>query len=418
MLKPIVKSGMTSRERVRCALNHQEPDRVPIDIGGSYVTSVCIDAYAKLRDYLGITGDPPRVSELMYMLAEMEDDVRIRLHGDVIELQSPLARFNIARSDWKSWRNEIGTLVRVPGGYNPVEAEGYLWIRDEAGRNIARMPKGGLYYDYVQSLSELRDFEPADLKQWAAVQPAFTDEHLRALEREARRLQTETDYAICGGFYKSGAGMIPTVAGHSFTEWLCILMTETDYAREVVAISTDAALRNLTRYLDAVGPYLDLIVISTTDFGTQQGEMFQPDIWREVYLPNYKKLNDYVHSRSQAKTFFHSCGSIYHLIPQMIEAGVDILNPVQVSAAGMDARRLKTEFGGRIVFWGGGIDTQTVLPFGTTAEVRAQVKERIEIFAPDGGFVFAPVHDIQYGVPPENILAMADAAVEYGIYPG
>jgi uroporphyrinogen decarboxylase len=408
---------MTSRERVRHAINFREPDRVPIDIGGSYLTSICIDAYAQLRDHLGISGSLPRVNELMYMLAETEEEVRVRLHGDVIELASPLARFNIARRDWKPWRNEMGTLVQVPGGYNPIDEGEYLWIRNEQGQAIARMPKGGLYFDYAQSLSELRDFEPADLKAWQKNQPSFTDEQLRTLEKQAQNLHTTTDYAVCGGFYKSGATMFPSVAGHSFAEWLCILMTETEYARTVIEISTDCALKNLQKYMDAVGNWIDLIVISTSDFGSQQGELFHPQKWRDVYLSGYKKLNDYVHKHSSAKTFYHSCGSIYHLIPSFIEAGVDILNPVQVTAAGMDANRLKAEFGGKIVFWGGGIDTQTVLPFGSTDDVRRQVRERINIFAPGGGFVFAPVHDIQYGVRPENILSMVDAVMEYGAYP-
>jgi uroporphyrinogen decarboxylase len=409
--------NMTSRERIRKTLNYEEPDRVPIDVGGSYVTSICVDAYVQLRNHLGLEKSPPKVNELMYMLAETDEEVRQRLHCDVIELESPLARFGIEKKDWKPWVNEQGNTLLVPGGYNPVDEDGYLWIRDPQGNNIARMPKGGLYYDYTQSLSELREFEPADLDQWKKSQPCFTDDQLRELEKKAKKLYEETDYAICGGFYKSGAGVIPGVAGHSFTEWLCILQTETDYACSVVEASTDMALKNLERYMQAVGQYIDLIVISTTDFGTQQCEMFQPEVWKRVYGPNYKKLNDHVHKCSNAKTFYHTCGSIYHLIPHMIEAGVDILNPVQVAAANMDAGRLKEEFGGKIIFWGGGIDTQTVLPFGTSEEVRQQVKERISVFAPGGGFVFAPVHDIQYGVPPENILAMADAALEFGRYP-
>jgi len=408
---------MTSRERVRKALNYEEPDRVPIDVGGSYLTSICVDAYVELRNYLGLKKDPPKVNELMYMLAETDEDIRKRLHCDVIELETPLARFGIEKRDWKPWKNEQGNTLLVPGGYNPVEEDGYLWIRDVQGRNIARMPKGGLYYDYTQSLSEMRDFEPADLKKWKESQPFFTDEQLRELEVQAKKLHEETDYAICGGFYKSGAAMLPLVAGHSFTEWLCILQTDTDYAYSVVDISTDMALKNLERYIQAVGKYLDIIVVSTSDFGTQQCEMFQPEVWRRVYGPNYRKLNDHVHKYSNAKTFFHCCGSIYNIIPHFIEAGVDILNPVQVSAANMGAAGLKEAFGGKIVFWGGGIDTQSVLPFGTKEEVRQQVKERISVFAPGGGFVFAPVHDIQHGVPPENILAMADAAIEFGGYP-
>lgn len=153
------------------------------------------------------------------------------------------------------------------------------------------------------------------------------------------------------------------------------------------------------------------------DFGTQRVEFFRPEIWHDLFLPRYKMVNDYIHKNSRAKTFIHSCGSIYNIIEYIIAAGFDILNPVQITAGNMGAARLKEKFGGRIVFWGGGVDTQTVLPFGTEDEVREQVKERIKIFAPGGGFVFNPTHCIQYGVPPKNLLAAADTAYEYGTYP-
>jgi len=206
-------------------------------------------------------------------------------------------------------------------------------------------------------------------------------------------------------------------AGHTIVDWLCLLISDKEYAFSILQVTAERAVENLKLYLQAVGDYLDTIFISGTDFGTQKGELFNPDIFRELYVPNMKLINDYVHKHSKAKTMYHSCGSNFNLIEYFIEAGVDILNPVQTAAANMDPVVLKKKFGDRIVFWGGGIDTQTVLPYGTVENVRDQVKERILALATGGGFVFTQVHNIQHGVPPQNIVAMADAVLEFGKYP-
>ena len=176
-------------------------------------------------------------------------------------------------------------------------------------------------------------------------------------------------------------------------------------------------MQNLELYIQAVGRYIDTLLLSGTDYGTQTGELFNPDVFKELHVPNYRMMTDYVHQRSDIKVMMHSCGSIYRIIPYIIEAGVDILNPIHVNTKNMEPQKLKDEFGGRLVFWGGGVDTQTVLPFGSPEEVAAQCKERIDIFAPGGGFVFTPVHNLQYGVPPENVEAMIKAVLEHGQYP-
>jgi len=192
--------------------------------------------------------------------------------------------------------------------------------------------------------------------------------------------------------------------------------THPEYIKEIYSRQTEAAIENLKLYRQAVGDRISVIFMSGTDFGSQRGEMISPDIYRRLYLPFHKRMNDWVHANTTWKTFFHCCGSIYHLIPSFIEAGVDILNPVQCSAANMDPQRLKDEFGDRVVFWGGGIDTQKTLPFGTPDEVRAQAAERIRIFAPGGGYVFNAIHNIQAKTPVENIAAMFEAAREHGRY--
>ena len=391
---------------------------MPIDVGGSLVTGICIDAYVDLVKYLGFDLGPPIVYEQFGMLARLAEPVRKRLHSDVIELENPSVAWELENKDFKPWKTGPGNTVLMPGGFNPVtDDKGYLCILDEMGRPLAYMPKGGLYFERacVTTMSNLDEkMSPED---WAKSIPPYSDEHLRQLEESARQLHQGTEYSIQGGFLKGGLGSNGIFAGHTITDWLCRLVSEPDYAFSILQATAQRAVENLGIYLQAVGKYIDTIFMSGTDFGTQKGELFNPRIFQELYVPNMRLMNDCVHRYSDAKTMYHSCGSNFNLMEYFIEAGVDILNPIQTTAAEMDPVELKKRFGGRIVFWGGGVDTQTVLPHGTSDEVREQVKERIRIFAPGGGFVFSQVHDIQFGVPPQNILSMADAALQYGKYP-
>jgi uroporphyrinogen decarboxylase len=409
---------MNSRERVRKAIRFKEPDRMPIDVGGSCVTSICIDAYVTLVKYLGLDLGLPIVYDQFGMLARLAEPVRQRLHSDVIELENPAVSWELENKDFKPWKTGPGNAVLMPGGFNPTtDDKGYLYIRDAQGQPLAFMPPGGLYFDRacVTTLSASdRKMSP---EAWAESIPLYGDEHLRQLEESARQLFENTEYSIQGGFLKGGLGSNGIFAGHTITDWLCRLVTEPDYAFSVLQATAERAVDNLAIYLQAVGKYIDTIFISGTDFGTQKGELFSPRIFQDLYIPNIRVITDYVHQHSDAKVMYHSCGSNFKLMEYFIEAGVDILNPIQTTAVNMDPVELKKRFGGRICFWGGGVDTQTVLPYGSADEVREQVQERIRILAPGGGLVFAAVHAIQYGVPPQNILTMVDTAFEYGGYP-
>jgi uroporphyrinogen decarboxylase len=410
--------AMNSRERVRKAIRFEEPDRVPIDVGGSLVTGICIDEYVEIVKHLGLDLGPPIVYEQFGMLARVAEPVRRQLRSDVIELENPSVAWGLENKDWKPWTTGVGNAVLMPGGFNPVTDEkGYLYIKDANGRALAYMPKNGLYFERacVTTLSNAdAKMSPED---WAKSIPLLSDEHLRQLEENARQLHENTEYSIQGGFVLAGLGSNGIFAGHTISDWLCRLVTEPDYAFSILQATAQRAVETLRGYLQAVGKYVDTILMSGTDYGTQKGELFNPRIFKELYLPNMKLVNDYVHAHSDAKTMYHSCGSNMNLIDFFIEAGVDILNPIQTTAVNMNPAELKRRFGGRIVFWGGGMETQTVLPYGTPEEVREQARERIGIFAPGGGFVFSQIHDIQYGVPPENVLAMVDAAFEFGEYP-
>jgi uroporphyrinogen decarboxylase len=404
---------MTSRERVRKAINFQETDRVPIDIGGAVVSGICIDAYVDLVRYLKLDLGLPTVYDQFGMLARVAEPVRRRLHSDVIELENPSVAWGLENKDWKPWKTGPGNTVLMPGGFNPVvDEQGYIYIKDAMGTTLAYMPPGGLYFERACETTMSEDVEKMDPQVWASTLPLYSEEHLRQLEETARNLYENTEYSIQGGFLKGGLGSNGIFAGQTISNWLCILVTEPEYAFSVLQATSERAVENLKLYLQAVGKYIDTIFVSGTDFGTQKGELFRPEIFRDLYIPNIRRITDYIHAHSRAKAMYHSCGSNFNIMEYFIDAGVDIFNPVQTSAANMEPAMLKKRFGNRIVFWGGGVDTQAVLPRGTADEVREQVKERINIFAPGGGFVFSTGHNIQYGVPPENVLAMVDTAVE------
>jgi uroporphyrinogen decarboxylase len=408
---------MSSRERVRCAINFQEADRVPLDIGGSKVTGVCIDAYVKLTEYLKLNQAMPIVYEQFQMLARMEEPVRKRLGCDIIELENPSETWGLENRDWKPWITGIGNRVLMPGNFAPITDEkGYIYILDSNKKPLAYMPKGGLYFERACVTTMSDEIKKMNPEVWKRSIALYTNEHLRILEQNARYLYENTEYSIHGGFLRGGLGTNGIFAGHTITDWLCVLLTDRDYAFSILQATAERVVENLVLYLQAVGKYIDTILISGTDYGTQTVPLFNPEIFRELHVPNMKIINDYIHKHSNAKTMYHSCGAVFDLMEYFIAAGVDIINPIQTTAAKMNPQRLKEKFGGKIVFWGGGIDTQTVMPNGTVEDVRNQVRDRIGIFAPGGGFVFAACHNIQHYVPPANIVAMADAVAESGNY--
>lgn len=409
---------LTPRERVWKAINFEEADRVPIDIGGTKVSGICVDEYVELVRYLGIDSPPPKVYEQFQMLARVEEPVRSLLHADVIELENPVETWGLANTDWKPWTTGVGNSVLMPGEFAPVEDErGYLYLYAPDGRPLAYRPPGGLYFERVCDTAMSAETVRMDPEEWQRSIPLYTNEELNDLRERARILHEGTEYSIHGGFLKGGLGSNGIFAGHTIGDWLCELACEREYAYSILQATAERAVENMRLYLEAVGDYIDTILISGTDFGTQCGELFNPEIFRDLYVPNYKMMNDYVHAHSHAKTMFHSCGSNYNLLEYFIEAGVDIFNPVQTSAARMSPRELNERYGGRLVFWGGGAETQSTLLRGSPQEVAEQVRERLSVFGPGGGYVFNSGHNLQYGVPPENIMAMINAVLEFGSYP-
>lgn len=422
---------LTSRDRVKLALSHQEPDRVPVDLGGSVVTGMHASSVYLLRQALKLDppGTPVKVVEPYQMLGEIKSDLVDALGVDVVPLQSPKTLFGFKNEGWKSWTLFDGTPVLVPGAFNTdPEPNGEILMYPEGDRSAppsGRMPKGGFYFDSIirQLPIDEAHLDPEDnLEEFGPI----SDEELEHFRCEAERLYTETDKAILANFGGTGFGDIALVPApwlkhpkgiRDVEEWYISTVTRRDYVYRVFERQCEIALANLEKLYQAVGDRVTAVFVTGTDFGMQTGPFVSPQTYRELYQPFHKQVNDWIHQHTSWKTFMHSCGSVMALLPDFIEAGFDILNPVQSSAADMDPPQLKARFGDRITFWGGGVDTQRTLPFGTPEEVRAEVRERIRIFGPGGGFVFNTIHNVQARVPVENLLALYEAVREYGGYP-
>jgi hypothetical protein len=418
---------MTSRDRVIEALSHREPDRVPLDMGGSVVTGMHVSSVYKLRQALKLDdpGTPVKVLDPYQMLGEVEMDLVEALGVDVVQVPAVTTLFGYKRGGWKPWQLFDGTPVLVPEKFNTTpQANGDVLMYPQGDRSAgpsARMPAGGYYFDEIIRQPPLDEakLDPADNTEEFS---PISEEDLAYFQDETERLYDNTDKAVFAGFSFSGFGDIALVPApwlkdpkgiRDIEEWYVSTLTRRDYVYKVFEKQCEIALANLEKLYGVLGNKVHLTLITGTDFGAQNNLFISEQSYRDLYKPFHKAVNDWVHENTEWKSFIHSCGSIVKLIPDFIDAGFDILNPVQTAAAGMDPQELKERFGQRIVFWGGGVDTQKTLPFGTPEEVRREVRERVEIFARGGGFVFAGIHNIQAGVPIENLLALFETFRKY-----
>jgi len=418
---------MNSRERVLAALDHRQPDRVPLDLGGSVLTGMQASSVYKLRQALRLDppGTPVKVLDPYQMLGEIQSDLVEAVGADVLPVPAYTTLFGYKREGWKPWHLFDGTPVLVPEAFNTeADENGDILMYPEGDRSVppsARMPRGGYYFDEIvrqPPLVEAR-LDPADNCEEFTI---LSKEAIRYFAAEADRLSRLTDKALFAGFCFSSFGDIALVPApwlkrpkgiRDIEEWYVSTLTRRDYIWKVFERQCEVALANLSLLHAALGDRVHVTLVTGTDFGAQTTSFISPQSYRDLYQPFHRAVNDWVHRHTRWKTFIHSCGSVLELIPEFITSGFDILNPVQTAAAGMDPRTLKERFGERLVFWGGGVDTQRTLPFGTPAQVREQVHERLETFARGGGFVFAAVHNIQAGIPVENLLALFEAVRDY-----
>jgi len=414
---------VSSRDRLRTALNHREPDRIPLDFGSTTVTGIHISCVAALRDYYGLPRQPVKLHEPFQMLGLVEDDLRAAMGLDVTGVFPRKGKFGVPAADWKEW-NFRGLNVLVPGNFQTrTEANGDILIYpqgDETAPPSGRMPVGSAFFDIIIRQPEIDDakLDPADnLEEFGPV----SDEDLDHIDRSVRAA-SRSGYGVAAGFGGTGFGDIANVPApglknpkgiRDVAEWYISTRTRRGYIHQIFERQCEIGIENMARIHARIGEAVDCVYVCGTDFGTQTSAFCSVATFRELWFPYYKRVNDWVHRNTTWKCFKHSCGSVERFFDSFIEAGFDIINPVQCSAAGMDPAGLKRKYGSRLVFWGGGVDTQKTLPFGTPQEVREEVLRRCEIFAPGGGFVFNSIHNLQAGTPVENIAAMMDAVHEF-----
>ena len=416
---------MTSRERVQKALNHEAPDRVPVDFGSTAVTGMHVSCVEALREHYGLERRPVKVHEPYQMLGWIDGDLGEALGLDVDGIYPRSTIFGFPNENWKPFRAPWGQEVLVSEHFRTTtDANGDLLLYPEGDTSAppsGRMPANGFYFDTI-----VRQ-EPIDEAQ---LDPEDNLEEFGPIgEVELAHIQVELDRvgdsprARIGTFGGTGLGDIALVPApflkhpkgiRDGEEWYVSTVTRQDYLHEVFTRQCETALENLETIHRMVGDAIDVLFVCGTDFGTQQSTFCSPASFKSLYAPYYRQVNDWVHAHTSWKTLKHSCGAVGALIPLLVDAGFDILNPVQCSATGMDPRGLKARYGDRIVFWGGGVDTQKTLPFGTPDEVRAEVIERCQIFGESGGFIFNSIHNVQMNTPVENIVAMVEAVREAG----
>ena len=406
----------TSRERVLASIDHREPDRVPIDLGGTIMSGIMAHALDGLRKYLGLSYKKVKVFEIFQMLGEVELDLIERFKIDIMPVQPLVQMFGIKRKDYKPWKLWDDMEVLVPGQFNiEIDKDGGWLLHEEGDPEKpveAKMPKNGYYFD-MPSISVFDEYyNPPELEEIKKENHILTEE-LEHIAKRAEALRANTDKAlVLDQWSKIGLGGVG-----SMPNFLMLLYSNKKYVKDLFKIRTETAIKNLERLKKYLGGSIDIIGLDGSDYGGQDRELFSPGVFEELFLPYLKEQNSWIHNNTSWKTFQHTCGSLVNFMPLLVETGVDILNPVQTSAKGMGPKWLKDTFGKKLTFWGGGVDTQKTLPFGSVEEVTRDVKERIKIFAPGGGYIFNPIHNIQQSTPPENIEAAFDTAHKAGVYP-
>lgn len=402
--------GITSRERVLMALNHEETDRVPIDLGSSRSTGINANAYNRLKEYMGITSDTI-LFDVKQLLALPDHDLLRRLGSDVVILPRLVPSIGIRIDEYKPGKLPLdGGDCMVAKDFNPVELQdGSLAVLNKEGVVLAKRPAKGLYFDDVyHPLEECEDESEID----AMNLPCITDEEMEYQRKQAKDLYEKTDFAISGAtsfsLFEKGW------KDWGYENFLVNLYTEPELVEYYLDKLTDAYIIMMERYLDAVGDYVQ-IVQSNDDFGSQNGMLISPELYRRFFKPRHAKINAAIKKKNKnVHISLHSCGSIYPIMGDIIESGFDILNPVQKECANMDPVQIKREFGNNLTIWGGACSTQTTLTHGTVADIIKEAQDMIKVYAPGGGFVFGAIHNIQADIAPEKITALFETALKYG----
>jgi hypothetical protein len=416
---------MTSKERFDLTVNHKQPDKIVVDFGSTAVTGIHVLAVENLRRYYGLEEKLVRVIEPYQILGLVEEDLQQAMGVDVVGAWGKKNMFGIYNHEpFREFETFWGQKVLLPSEFNTTYAEnGDLLIYPEGDLSIApsaRMPKASYFFDAIirQEPIEESSLDVQDnLEEFGLI-----SENELNFWKESTQKARATGKAVIAGLGGSALGDIALVPGiqmkqpkgiRDIAEWYMSTVIRPEYVTAIFDRQTEIALENFRRLHEVIGDNLDAVFICGTDFGTQDSTFCSPEQFDELWLPYYRRINDWVHSKTNWKTFKHSCGAVETFMSRFIDAGFDIINPVQVAAKGMDPAHLKRTYGKDLVFWGGGVDTQKTLAYASPEKVREEVLQLCDVFATDGGFVFNTVHNIQANVPVENIVAMVDAIGEF-----
>jgi hypothetical protein len=415
---------MNSKEKFKATLNHKSPGGIVVDFGATPVTGIHVLAIERLRIHYGLEKKPVKVSEPYQMLGLIEPDLSEILGCDIVGIAPRNNMFGFENNNWKEFKTFWGQEVLVPGNFNTkIDVNGDLLIFPEgdfSAKPSAKMPKSSYFFDTINrqqpydetnpnlldNLEEFNLLSETDIAYWKS----------KAIEIK------NSEKGIIVNLGGTALGDIALVPGpwmtnprgiRDISDWYMSTLMRMDFVKQIFDKQSDIAVRNLQTLFGILGNSIEAIFMCGTDFGTQNSQFCSPEIFSDLYTPFYRKMNDWIHSNTNWKTFKHSCGAVLPLIPDFIEAGFDILNPVQINATDMDSNVLKSKFGDKITFWGGGVDTQLVLSFGSPADVEKQVIQQCEVLGENGGFVFNTVHNTQANVPVDNLIAMINAVRKY-----
>ena len=409
-----------SRDKVRCALNHQNAGSIPVDFGSTAVTGIHCRIVEALRNYYGLAPRPVKIVDAFQMLGEIDAELAEKIGVDCIGIGGPKDIFDLDTTRMHEQTTPWGQRVLVPEAMDLTpDMRGDVYVYAGGDQNYppsAVMPKGCYFINAIERQQPIEEdrLDPEDNVEEFGL---LTENDLAYYCAEADKAY-QTGRAVVASFGGTALGDVAFVPGmglkqpkgiRSVVEWYMSTAMRQDYLHQVFENEIDIAIANYEKLWAALGDKIDVVLTCGTDFGSQESQFCSIDTFRELWLPHYRRMNDWIHQHTTWKIFKHSCGAIIPILPGLIEAGFDIINPVQINAKDMDSRRLKEEFGSQLTFWGGGVDTQKILPFGTPDEIRRHVMGQCEILGRDGGFVFNAVHNVQANVPVDNVVAMFDA---------
>lgn len=414
---------MTSRERIQSTLNHHTPDYIPVDFGSTSVTGIHCKVVEALREYYGLEQHPVRVIEPFQMLGEIENDLQDVIGIDCISIFGSKNMFNIDETHLHEQITPWGQKVLIAADINLTpDHNGDVYVYAAGDRSFppsAVMPSGCYFINAIERQSYVDDETLAtedNLEEFG-----FISEEDLKFYKEKIDCASLSNKAVVASFGGTALGDIAFVPGmglkdpkgiRNVAEWYMSTAMRKDYIHALFEQQTDIAIHNYKRLWETVGDKVDVVFTCGTDFGTQNSQFCSPATFRELWLPHYKRMNDWIHQHTTWKIFKHTCGAILPILPGLIDAGFDIINPVQINAKDMDPRILKKEFGNQITFWGGGIDTQQILPNATPEVIRQHILEECDILGTNGGFVFNAVHNIQANAPIRNVVAMIETLRE------